>query len=351
MVEVGMRNAHRWKVGVSVALAVALLAFFLARVDLRDVARRIVQVAPLPFFLSVACALTAIPLRAWRWEILLRPVGKVDFGSSFAATCIGFAASTVLPARAGEVVRPVVLARRTPVPLSACVASVLFERAADLTTVLFLFLIYGLWPGMHPAFSGEAATVFASLRAIALASGAAAAVFFTAAFVATGRREGARRLVARCTRWLPARFRAPAEEAFSSFLDGMRPVRHGPTLAATALLSVLLWTIVCGQVAFLFGAFRLPLGPAASILIVVATLIGLAIPTPGGVGGFHKLCQVALTLFYGVDVDAATGLAIVYWFIAFTPVTVLGFWLFAARPGKKRGSLAALAEAAADDSR
>ena len=346
-----MGNAHRGKVVASVALAVALLVFFLARVDLHDVARRIAQVAPIPFLLSLACALTAIPLRAWRWQVLLRPVGEVDFGPTFAATCIGFAASTVLPARAGEVVRPVVLARRTRVPLSACVASVLFERVFDLTTVLALFLVYGLWPGLHPAFSGHAAAVFSSMRALALVSGAGAAVFFAIAFVATGRRQGARKLVSRMTRWLPARFRKPAEDAFSSFLDGMRPVRHGPTLAATALLSVLLWTIVCGQVAFLFRAFRLPLAPAASILIVVATLIGLAIPTPGGVGGFHKLCQVALTLFYGIDVDAATGLAIVYWFIAFTPVTVLGFWLFAAGPRRKRESLAALAEAAADDPR
>jgi uncharacterized protein (TIRG00374 family) len=351
MVEGGMAKAHRGKVVASVALAIALLALFLARVDLHDVARRISGVAPLPFFLSLACALAAIPLRAWRWQILLRPVGEADFGPTFAATCIGFAASTVLPARAGEVVRPVVLARRTRIPLSASIASVLFERVVDLTTVLLLFLVYGLWPGLRPAFSGEAATVFSSMRALALVSGAGAAVFFAIAFVATGRREGARKLVSRLTRWLPERFRAPAEEAFASFLDGMRPVRHGRTLAATAFLSVLLWTVVCGQVAFLFRAFRLPLGAAASILIVVATLIGLAIPTPGGVGGFHKLCQVALTLFYGIDVDAATGLAIVYWFVAFTPVTVIGFWLFAAGPRRKRESLASLAEAAADDPR
>jgi uncharacterized protein (TIRG00374 family) len=341
-----MGNAPRAKVLASVVLAVALLVFFLARVDLRDVAHRIAQVAPVPFFLSVACALAAIPLRAWRWQVLLRPVGSVGFGPSFSATCIGFAASTVLPARAGEVVRPVVLSRRTSLPLSACVASVLFERVVDLTTVLLLFLVYGLWPGLHPAFSGEAATVFSSLRALALVSGGGAIVFFAVAFVATGRRERARKIVSRLARALPARFRGPAEEAFSSFLDGMRPVRHARTLAATAVLSILLWTIVCGQVAFLFVAFRLPLGPSASILIVVATLIGLAIPTPGGVGGFHKLCQVALTLFYGIGVEAATGLAIVYWFIAFTPVTVIGFWLFAAGPRRKRESLASLAEAA-----
>lgn len=345
-----MEKGRRVKVAVSIALAAALLAFFLSKANLKDVGTRIAHVAPGPFLLSLACALSAIPLRAWRWQILLRPVGRVRFGASFAATSIGFAASTVLPARAGEVVRPVVLSGRTRIPLSASFASVLFERVIDLTTVLLFFLVYGLWPGLRPDFSGQAATVFGSLRALAIASGAAAVVFYALALLATGRRRGAQRVVERMTRRLPDRVVARVAGAFSSFLDGMQSVRRPRTLAATALLSVTLWGAVCGQVYFLFRAFRLPLGPAASILIVVATLIGLAIPTPGGVGGFHKLCQVALTLFYGVDVDAATGLAIVYWFIAFTPVTLIGFWLFAAGPGR-RESLAELAETAAEESR
>ena len=350
MLESPMENGRRLRVGISIGLAVALLAFFLSKANLRDVGERIAHVARWPFLLSLACALTGIPLRAWRWQILLGPVGKVEFGASFAATSIGFAASTILPARAGEVVRPVVLAGRTRVPLSACLASVLFERVVDLTTVMLFFLAYGLWPGLRPPFTGQAAAVFGSLRALAVASGAAAVAFYAVAFVATGRhRAKAQRIVARLIGWLPERLRGRAADAFSSFLDGMRPVRHVRTLAATAILSVALWAIVCGQVYFLFGAFRLPLGFGASILIVVATLIGLAIPTPGGVGGFHKLCQVALTLFYAVDVDAATGLAIVYWFIAFTPVTLIGFWLFATGPRGGRASLAALADAGAKE--
>src|SRR4029079_6560457 len=97
---------------------------------------------------------------------------------------------------------------------------------------------------------------------------------------------------------LPDRFRARASGAFASFLDGMHSGRQPATLAVVAVLSFLLWRHVRGRVYFLCRAFRLDLAPAASILIVVVTLIGLAIPTPGGVGGFHKLCQVALTMFY-----------------------------------------------------
>ena len=345
-----MAKGSRWKVAISVALAVALLAFFLAKADLRSVAARIGRIPPGFLLLSLTCAISAMFLRVWRWQNLLKPVGPVGFGASFAATAIGFAASTVLPARAGEVVRPVVLSRRTPVPLSAALASVLFERVVDLTTVLLFFLVYCLAPGVRPALAPKAAAIFGSLRALALVSGSAAAAFYAAALIATGRRRGAERVIARIAARLPERLREKAAAALSSFLDGMHSVRQPATLALVAVLSVLLWGAVCGQVYFLFRAFDLPLGPPASILIVVVTLIGLAIPTPGGVGGFHQLCQTALTMFYGVDLDAATGLAIVYWFIAFTPVTLIGFWLFAAGPRRPREGLADLAETRAEES-
>lgn len=345
-----MAKGNRVRVAISIGLAVALLGFFLAKADLRDVGRRIAHLSPGFFLLSLGCSVSAIFLRSWRWQFLLGPAGGAGFASTFAATSIGFAASTILPARAGEVVRPVVLARRTRVPLSAAIASVLFERVIDLTTVLLLFLVYCLAPGLRPPLAGEAAAVFASLRGLAMAAGGAAAAFYVVAVIATGRRTAAERIAARMIVRLPERFRARAAAAFSSFLDGMHPVRQPATLAVVALLSLLLWSVVCGQVYFLCRAFRLGLAPAASILIVVVTLIGLAIPTPGGVGGFHKLCQVALTMFYGVDVDAATGLAIVYWFVAFAPVTLVGFWLFAAGPGRGRASLSDLAEAGAKES-
>src|SRR5258708_33474033 len=98
---------------------------------------------------------------------------------------MGFAASAVLPARAGEVVRPIVLARRTQVTLSSSFASVVFERVIDLATVLVLFLFYCTWPGARPEFPRGAAVVFHSLRAFALVFGAGAVAFFALAIFAT----------------------------------------------------------------------------------------------------------------------------------------------------------------------
>ena len=331
-----MENTGRAKVYVSVLLSLALLVLFLGKANLREVAGRISTLLPGQLALSFAASLSTLLIRSVRWKTILRPVARVPLAASFSATSIGMAASTVLPARAGEVVRPVVLSRRAPVALSASLASVLFERVVDLATVLTLFLIYCAWPGARPEFAGSAAVLFRSLRAFALAFGAAAAAFFALAIFATGRKDLAGKLEKWLVARLPRRLRERAENALVSFLEGLASVRRPRTLAEIGALSLLLWIAVCAQIVFLFRAFRLPLSPTASVLVLVITLIGLAIPTPGGVGGFHKLCQASLTIFYGVDVNAATGLAIVYWFVAFAPVTAIGFALFAAGPRRQK---------------
>src|SRR4030095_3984485 len=50
-------------------------------------------------------------VRAFRWRYLLDPIGPTRFGPVLRATIIGFAALALLPARAGDVIRPYLVAR------------------------------------------------------------------------------------------------------------------------------------------------------------------------------------------------------------------------------------------------
>jgi uncharacterized membrane protein YbhN (UPF0104 family) len=65
---------------------------------------------------------------------------------------------------------------------------------------------------------------------------------------------------------------------------------------------------------------------------MVLLVVGVAVPTPGAVGGFHEAFRLGATSFFGADNDAAVGAAIVLHATSFVPVTVLGLW-FAARDG------------------
>ena len=77
-----------------------------------------------------------------RWQYLLVPIGHVGFGNALRTTVIGFAASAVLPARAGEVLRPWLLARKEGLSATAAFATIILERVLDTVMVLLLFGLF-----------------------------------------------------------------------------------------------------------------------------------------------------------------------------------------------------------------
>src|SRR6266498_293609 len=97
---------------VVLVLAAGLVALCLHNVDLWGVAVNIVRARPEWLLLSLLTMIVNLALRALRWQYLLEPLGHTTFSSAFRATAVGFAASSILPARAGEVIRPYFLARQ-----------------------------------------------------------------------------------------------------------------------------------------------------------------------------------------------------------------------------------------------
>ena len=74
-------------------------------------------------------------------------------------------------------------------------------------------------------------------------------------------------------------------------------------------------------------------------------VVGVAVPTPGAVGGFHEFYQIGATSFFGAPNDRAVGAAIVLHAISFVPVTVLGI-VFMAQEGLSLGRMRGLADLA-----
>src|SRR5262245_39186112 len=97
---------------IVLGIAAVLVVLFLRNVDLRGVGREIVHANLWWLAFSLATMFVNLAVRAWRWQYLLEPLGMPSFGNAFRATAVGFAASAVLPARAGEVIRPYFLSRR-----------------------------------------------------------------------------------------------------------------------------------------------------------------------------------------------------------------------------------------------
>jgi len=145
---------------------------------------------------------------------------------------------------------------------------------------------------------------------------------------------------------LPERWRRGTESFLNHFLDGLRALQRPRDLVVTVAASLLLWYVIYWQVAVTLHAFDIVLPLRASYLLVTLAVIGLAVPTPAGAGGFHKATQVGLTQFFAVELSRATGVAIVYHAICFLPITVIGLLCLPAF-GVKLGQVDRLAHGAA----
>ena len=97
-------------------------------------------------FPTIVLMFIAHYIRAIRWEVLISPIKKVSVLNLFSAIMIGFMANNVLPARLGEVIRPVMIARKEKIKVSASFATVVMERVFDIlgiiviASLLFYFL-------------------------------------------------------------------------------------------------------------------------------------------------------------------------------------------------------------------
>ena len=85
-------------------------------------------------------------------------------------------------------------------------------------------------------------------------------------------------------------------------------------------------------------AFGIDLSFGGSVILTGMVAIGVSVPTPAGVGGYHAAYQLGATALYGAGIDEAVGAALVMHVIAFGPVTLLGL-VFMAQEGLGLGSL------------
>jgi glycosyltransferase 2 family protein len=313
-----------------VALLTALfLALFLWKSNLSDVWRMIKSASGLWLAVGFLVNFSALISRTQRWRVLLNETPPPRFYPTFFASTVGFMLSTILPIRASDVARPALLARRTTVRFPVALGTVMTERVLDLFSILTLFVYFGIrrW---HE-FSTNPATMaaFYIVKAGIIGSAVILVVlttFVVGLFFARGTIRKAHAFIGRL---VPVRFRDAWMRFFDSFAGSLDIVRRPAALAQVLVLTALIWLALQSQFWFVVTALRHPLPFDSSFFVGGVTTIGLAIPTPGGIGGFHKACQIVLTKFYGFDIDSSVAVALLFHAVGTVPVLVTGLLLFA----------------------
>lgn len=336
-------RAQWGRLAAGTVLALLLLALFFRGIDWSALGQALAGARPLPLLGLVLATVLVYSARAWRWGDLLAPLGRVGFADLFSATMVGFASGLLVP-RAGEILRPWLVSRRHPIPTSAGFATIILERLVDLVTVLALFALYlFVLPAPAAERGGQVMRLVEAGGAIA-GLAAAGALAFLLALHANAERVvgGIERLLSRAPRWLAE----PVGRVLHAFSAGLAVLRAPlPRLAKIGAQSLLVWLLIALGFHLNHVAFGIDLPFHATFLLVAFLVVGVAIPTPGMVGGFHAFYLIALSEIFGVDRAAAAAAGISAHALSNLPVLVLGLALL----GREGLSLARVAEVTRDE--
>jgi uncharacterized protein (TIRG00374 family) len=328
------------RTAVVVLLALGLLALFLRNTDFHQVWLELMRARPGMLTLGLVATCSTYFLRAFRWQYLLLPIGRVTLSNAFRTTVIGFAASTMLPARAGEVLRPWLLARKEGLNATSAFATIILERVLDTVMVLLLFGCFLMLSGPHLSSGDDLA--FSRLK---LGGGIAAALSVAALavmYALAGHPATLTRLEAAFARILPPRLARLADRFTRTFSAGLAIVRQPSRFVWSIALSVPVWLSIALGIWAVTQAFHIDMPYTGSFLLMALLVIGVAVPTPGAVGGFHYFYRLGVMAFYGASSDRAVGAAIVLHAVSFVPVTLVGL-VFLAQEGMSLSRVGAIA--------
>src|SRR5262245_62088751 len=196
----------------------------------------IVHAQPGWLALSLATMFANLTIRAWRWQYLLEPLGQTTFANAFRATAVGFAASSVLPARAGEVIRPYFLARHQRMSATGAFATIVLERLLDTVTILVLLASYVFMFGRGLEVANPVA--FAAVKWAGAVAAAASLGALVVLFVLAGDPARLGRTLTRLGQSLPSKFADLLGRVAEKFATGLGVIRRPGRLLVALILSL-----------------------------------------------------------------------------------------------------------------
>ncbi len=277
--------------------------------------------------LALALILATYVGRAMRWEIMLRPLSsRVRLWSLVVATCIGFTA-VVLFGRAGEPVRPYLIARKEGVSFSSQVAAWLVERILDLLMVLLIFgiaLTQISRSGIQPS-----PQIQSALQAAGLLAGITGALSLALLLGLRYFRGSIRTRLMDSLSFLPEPLHQKIARFLHAFEEGMQSTQRQSYVWLLVAYTVIEWLVVAGSFFCVFRAFPATAGMRVTDVVIALGFVafGSVLQIPGVGGGMQIATVLVLTELYGVSIEAASGIALVLWIITFVVIVPLGLVL------------------------
>jgi uncharacterized membrane protein YbhN (UPF0104 family) len=279
---------------VAAGAVVAGCVVFVRGLDWSELGKDLARARLAPLVLGAALSFGMMWWKAVCWRIMLAPHARVGVLRIFRYTVLGYAASTVIPARAGEILRVWLLKRRDDVPMRISAAVAVAEKLVDAISMLIVCApIPLLLPGLPRWVAHSILGLFLGGVGILIAL----------------------RVIMR--RADPARW-------LGRFVAGMEVLRQPRGLALSLLACLGVWATDIIMVWLVVYAVGIQIPLAGTLLILFTVNMAILIPsTPAYIGAMEIGAIVALDLL-GVPRTEGVAFGLLYHAMQVVPLVLVG---------------------------
>jgi uncharacterized protein (TIRG00374 family) len=277
---------------------------------------------------GIALIYFAYGMRAVRWKIFLKPVRpKTTVAELVSPTLVGFAGLALL-GRAGEFIRPYLIARRTDLSFSSQLAVWGVERIFDLGAFTILMLLAIFLPSALPSIPHP--EYYLRFREAGFVLIALVAATTLAAVVIKKFGETVACWLERRFSHLASNFGHKLGQRVREFGMGLNTI-HGPwSLLWLTLVSVGMWYVIAlayQEVTMSYGMDALKIPVSQLLILVFSSMLGSMLQLPA-VGGGSQIAVIAtLSNVFDVPPEMAASCGILLWLVTFAAVVPTGLLL------------------------
>lgn len=316
----------RWQFWLGIFISLFFLFFALRGLNLEAILETVKAANYWWLIPGVLVYFMAVWMRAWRWHYLIRPLKNVATKTMFPITAIGYMGNNIYPARAGEVLRAVVLKMKEGVAISASLATIIVERIFD-GVVMLGFVFLNLPELAHlTTSSGFVGSIKSLALWGAIAFIGALIIFLLAAMFPAASVKLVNWLIAH---FVPPKWHKGATALAQRFLSGLESLRSPQEALMVFLTSLTIWLLETAKYWLVMQAFPIQ-GVNFFALMLMNGIVNLATTLPSAPGyiGTFDAPGIALLQAYGVNGALAAGYTLVLHGALWLPITLVGAYFF-----------------------
>jgi len=267
--------------------------------------------------IAIVILLLSNVIRAWRWQILVKPINDVSFEPAFSSIMIGYFGNSVLPFRMGEFLRAYVVADKTSLTASTAFGTIVIERILDfigLSAVILLIMT------VYPLKTIGGSIIFG---VIVLSLTAFIFIYLFGGFKST--------LLVKIEKSSLLQFGLLRKILLfiKNILDGATTIRATNKLGIILLYTLIIWIMYYCSTYLATIATGIELEWFGFGVLLISTTLAISIPAaPGYVGTYHAAAVYILTNLFNVGRLDAQAAAIILHAVGTIPIVIIGAGYF-----------------------